>query len=302
MTDMGRIARGKLKNRGGRGDPSPLGTWFWDIDRVLLLLALFLMAIGLIAVAAGSPASAMRYSGEHLKFDALHYFWRQVMWVAVSLPVLIGVSMLPVTLARRMALVGAGVCVVLLMAVPVIGVTVNGARRWIGVGVAQVQPSEFLKPFFVVTVAWLLSLKSREEELPTTALTAGLTAIIAGLLMLQPDFGQTMMFSIIWLAMVTIAGVPTRVIAGFLACVPVGLGAAYLFYSTARARIDAFLFPGVEGEGASDHFQTNAAHATLTAGGWTGTGPGGGTVKFGLPEAHTDYIYSVVGEIGRAHV
>jgi cell division protein FtsW len=175
-------------------------------------------------------------------------------------------------------------------------VTVNGARRWIGVGVAQVQPSEFLKPFFVVTVAWLLSLKSREEELPTTALTAGLTAIIAGLLMLQPDFGQTMMFSIIWLAMVTIAGVPTRVIAGFLACVPVGLGAAYLFYSTARARIDAFLFPGVEGEGASDHFQTNAAHATLTAGGWTGTGPGGGTVKFGLPEAHTDYIYSVVGE------
>ena len=296
MTNSGRIARGKLKNRGGRGDPSPLGTWFWDIDRVLLLLALFLMAIGLIAVAAGSPASAVRYSGEHLKFAPLHYFWRQVMWVAVSLPVLIGVSMLPVTLARRMALVGAAVCIGLLVLVPFIGVTVNGARRWIGVGIAQVQPSEFLKPFFVVTVAWLLSLKAREEDLPTTALTAGLTAVIAGLLMLQPDFGQTMMFSIIWLAMVTLAGVPTRVIAGFLGCVPVGLGAAYLFYGTARARIDAFLFPGTEGEGASDHFQTNAAHATLTSGGWTGTGPGGGTVKFGLPEAHTDYIFSVVGE------
>ncbi len=81
-----------------------------------------------------------------------------------------------------------------------------------------------------------------------------------------------------------------------IAMVPVGLVCAYMFYSTARNRIDAFLFPSVEGEGASDHFQTNAAHATITSGGWTGTGPGGGTVKFGLPEAHTDYIYSVIGE------
>ena len=78
--------------------------------------------------------------------------------------------------------------------------------------------------------------------------------------------------------------------------IPVALVAAYFFYSTARKRIDAFLFPGVEGEGAADHFQTNAAHNTLTSGGWFGTGPGAGTVKFGLPEAHTDYIFSVIGE------
>lgn len=300
MTDVragdGPIARGRIKGRGGRGDPSPLGTWFWDIDRVLLLLALFLIAIGLIAVAAGSPASAVRYSGDHLKFAPLYYFWRQVMWVAVSLPVLFGVSMLPVTLARRLSLIGAGVCVALLIVVPFLGVSVNGARRWIGLGFMQFQPSEFLKPFFVVTIAWLLSLKARDAELPVTTLTASATALVAALLMLQPDFGQTIIFCSIWLALVALAGTPTRIILGFLSIAPVGLVAAYLFYGTARSRIDAFLFPGAEGEGASDHFQTNAAHATLTAGGWTGTGPGGGTVKYGLPEAHTDYIFSVIGE------
>ena len=290
------IERGRIKGRGGRGDPSPLGTWFWDIDRVLLLLALFLIAIGLIAVAAGSPASAVRYSGEHVKFAPLYYFWRQVAWVALSLPVLFGVSMLPVRVARRLAVMGAAVCLALLVVAPFVGVSVNGARRWIGVGFAQFQPSEFLKPFFVVTVAWLFSLKARDPDLPVTTITAGLTGLIAGLLMLQPDLGQTIIFCCIWFALAALAGTPIRTMLGFASLAPAGLVAAYLFYSTARNRINAFIFPGAEGEGASDHFQTNAAHATLTAGGWTGTGPGAGTVKYGLPEAHTDYIFSVIGE------
>ncbi|MFT3977851.1 MAG: putative peptidoglycan glycosyltransferase FtsW [Sphingomonas bacterium] len=288
--------RARLKGRGGRGDRSPLGTWFWDTDRLLLVLTLALIAVGLLAVAAASPASAVRYSGEHVKFPPLYYFWRQVMWVAVSLPVLFVTSMLPVNTARRLAVLGCGVFAVLLALTPLIGVTVNGARRWIGVGVAQFQPSEFLKPCFIVTVAWLLSLRARDEDLPVTAITFGLTAAVAGMLMLQPDLGQTIIFCAVWLALLMIAGTPMRTIAGFVALAPAGLVAAYVFYGNARARIDAFLFPDAEGTGAADHYQTNAAHATLTAGGWTGTGPGGGTVKFGLPEAHTDYIYSVIGE------
>jgi len=291
-----RRLRGKLKGRGGRGDRSPLGTWFWDIDRMLLLLTLLLIAIGLLAVAAASPATARRYSGEHHQLAPLYYFWRQLMWVGVSLPVLIGVSMLPLKAARRFALGGAAFFGMLLVLAPLIGVEVNGARRWIGVGVAQFQPSEFLKPLFAVSMAWLLSLKARDEELPTVLITGAATAAVMFLLMLQPDFGQTVIFGLIWVALLTIAGTPTRVLAGIGASIPVGLAAAYLFYGNARARIDAFLFPGAEGEGAADHFQTNAAHATLTAGGWTGTGPGSGRVKFGLPEAHTDYIFSVIGE------
>ena len=302
MTDAARVPaqREKLmtrvKRRGGRGDRSPLGTWFWDIDRMLLGLTLFLIAMGLVAVAAASPATAVRYSGDRHHLAPLYYFWRQLIWVGLSLPVLIGVSMLPLATARRFALTGAVVFAGLLALTPFAGVAVNGARRWLGFGFAQFQPSEFLKPFFIVAIAWILSLKTRDDELPVVTITMALTGTVAGLLMMQPDFGQTIIFCLVWLALLTIAGTPTKVLAGLLACAPAGLGAAYLFYGVARARIDAFLFPGVEGEGAADHFQTNAAHATLTAGGWTGTGPGAGHAKFGLPEAHTDYIFSVIGE------
>jgi cell division protein FtsW len=298
MTDA-RASRGfvaRMKHRGGRGDRSPLGTWFWDIDRMLLLLTMFLVAIGLIAVAAASPATAARYSGDHHKLAPLHYFWRQLMWVGVSMPVLFGVSMMPVVLARRMALIGAAVLIALLAITPFVGAEVNGARRWIGLGFTQFQPSEFLKPMFIVTVAWLLSLRAKDPELPTVLITGAMTAAVAALLMLQPDFGQTIIFCAVWMALLMIAGTSTRVLAGLVALVPAGLVAAYLFYGTARTRIDAFLFPGAEGEGASDHFQTDAAHHTITSGGWTGTGPGGGSAKFGLPEAHTDYIFSVIGE------
>ncbi|PAX09139.1 cell division protein FtsW [Sphingomonas lenta] len=286
----------RFKGRGGRGDRSPLGTWFWDIDRVLLALTLFLIAIGLLAVAAASPASAKRYSGEAVQIAPLYYFWRQLMWVGVSLPVLIGVSMLPVQLAKRFALAGAGLFVALLAVTPLIGVEVNGASRWIGVGFAQFQPSEFLKPMFIVSVAWLLSLKVKDPELPTVVITGAATALVGVLLMMQPDFGQTLVFGVVWLALLMIAGTSMRVMGGLGAAGLGGIVAAYLFYSTARNRINAFLFPDVEGTGAADHFQTDAAHRTLTSGGWTGTGPGSGDAKFGLPEAHTDYIFSVIGE------
>ncbi|HEX8412468.1 MAG TPA: putative peptidoglycan glycosyltransferase FtsW [Sphingomicrobium sp.] len=303
MTDV-RATRAKptlwlrVREGGGRGDRSALGLWVWDIDRVLLLLALLAMAVGLLAVAAASPASAVRYSGEHHKIAPLYYFWWQVAWVGVSLPVMIAVSMMPVSLARRMALIGTAFFVVMLIMVPIVGVEKNGARRWLDLGVSLFQPSEFLKPCFVVTTAWLLSLRGQDKSLPMQWITAALTALIGFLLMLQPDFGQTMIFGVIWLAMMTIAGTSPRVLALLAACVPVGLGLAYAFYATARKRIDGFLFPDAESSGNAviDHYQTDMAHATLTAGGVTGTGPGGGTVKFKLPEAHTDYIYSVIGE------
>ena len=288
---MTRVAR-----RGGRADRSALGSWFWGIDWLLLILTLFLIAIGLVAVAAASPATAQRYSDATHKMAPLYYFWRQLMWVGVSLPVLVIVSMLPTDRARRLALIGCAGFLLCLALVPVAGVTVNGARRWLGVGIAQFQPSEFLKPCFIVATAWLLSMKGKEGISTTvlTLLTGGLTAVVATLLMLQPDFGQTVVFCLVWVALLLISGISPKVILSLAGAGVAGIVAAYLFYSTARTRIDAFLFPGA-GDGA-EHFQTNAARATLTAGGWLGTGPGGGQMKFRLPEAHTDYIFSVIGE------
>jgi cell division protein FtsW len=277
----------------GRSDRSAVGRWFWEIDRVLLLLAAVLISIGLIAVAAASPAAGSRYSGGDVNFTPLHYFWRQLVWIVVAVPVMVGVSMLPKDKARRLCLVGAVFFTGLLFLVPIIGVEVNGARRWIGVGFSQFQPSEFLKPLFVVSLAWLISLRDKDKTLPVVSLSGIVTGLVALLLMQQPNFGETVIFGAAWVILLTLAGVPMRFLV-ILGCAALGgLVAAYFFYDVATVRIDAFLF-GATGD--TDTYQTDSALRTLTAGGLFGTGPGGGVRKFYLPEPHTDYIFSVIGE------
>jgi cell division protein FtsW len=290
--------RGKIKekaalidpNHYGRSDTSAMGRWFWEIDKVLLLLISMLIGIGLIAVAAASPAAAQRYSGGNVRFNDLYYFWRQLAWIAIGIPVMIGISMMPRERARRLSLFGAAFFFVLLVFVPIIGPEHNGARRWIEFGVGQVQPSEFLKPFFVVSMAWLLSLREADKSLPVYPISAVLVGGIAYLLMKQPDFGSTIIFCAVWVAMLALAGVPLRILGVIAALGVVGVILAYFFYDVATQRIDEFLF------GTGDRFQVENAMRTLTAGGFFGMGPGGGTRKFGLPEPHTDYIFSVVGE------
>ena len=274
----------------GRSDTSAVGRWFWEIDKVLLLLIATLIGIGLIAVAAASPAAGERYSGGSVRFSELHYFYRQIVWIGVGVPVMIAISMMPRERAKRISLAGAAFFFVMLIFVPVLGPEVNGATRWIDIGIGQLQPSEFLKPFFVVAMAWLLSLREQDKSLPVFALSAVLVALVSALLMKQPDFGSTIIFCSVWIAMLALAGVSLRIL-GFLALAAVvGVILAYFFYPVATTRIDGFLF----GEG--DNFQVENAMRTLTAGGMFGMGPGAGTRKFGLPEPHTDYIFSVIGE------
>ncbi len=277
-------------NRYGRSNQTTVARWFWEIDRVLLLLIAVLIGIGLIAVAAASPAAAVRYSGGSVKVPELYYFYRQIAWIMVGVPVMIGISMLPRERARRLSLAGAAIFFVLLALVPIVGPEVNGARRWIEIGVGQLQPSEFLKPFFVVAIAWVLSLKESDKSLPVYLMSAAITGAVAFLLMKQPDFGSTIIFVSVWVALLALAGVSLRMLAIIGIAGLVGVVLAYFFYDVATQRIDQFLF------GQGDTFQTDNAMRTLTAGGLFGMGPGAGTRKFGLPEPHTDYIFSVIGE------
>ena len=274
----------------GRSDTSAVGRWFWEIDKVLLLLLAVLIGIGLIAVAAASPAAGERYSGGSVRFSELHYFYRQIVWIAVGIPVMIGISMMSRERAKRLSLAGAAFFFVLLIFVPVLGPEVNGATRWIDIGIGQLQPSEFLKPFFVVAMAWILSLREADKSLPIFPVSALVTGAVAVLLMKQPDFGSTIIFGAVWIAMLALAGVSLRALGILAAAAVVGIVLAYFFYPVATTRIDGFLF----GEG--DNFQVENAMRTLTAGGLFGMGPGAGTRKFGLPEPHTDYIFSVIGE------
>jgi cell division protein FtsW len=282
--------RKTLAPRLGRADRSALGRWFWEIDKVLLVLVAVLIVIGLIAVAAASPAASQRYSGGGINVPPLYYFYRQLMWIALAVPVMIGISMMPKSTARRLSILGAAVFMVALFLVPILGVEVNGARRWLGAGFAQFQPSEFLKPLFIVTIAWLLSFKEQAKALPVVPLTAVLTGVVALLLMRQPNLGETIIFVAAWIVLVMLSGAPMRMLyllgaggAGLLVL-------AYLFYPVATQRIDGFLFEQ------GDQYQVESALRTLTAGGLFGAGPGAGIRKFSLPEPHTDYIFSVIGE------
>lgn len=278
------------RSRFGRGKRTPIARWFWEIDRVLLLLVTMLIGIGLIAVAAASPAAGVRYSGNGVVVAARHYFWMQLAWTAIAVPVMLGVSALPVKVARRMALIGGCIFLVLLALVPVIGSTANGAQRWIGIGSAKLQPSEFLKPLFAVGMAWLFSLRSRNPGVPFALISVVPIALVAGLLMKQPDFGQTVIFVSVWVVLLMLSGASLKLL-GMLGAGGLGLVvSAYLFYSVATERINKFLFKQ------GDTYQVDRAHATLTNGGLLGTGPGAGTEKFTLPEPHTDYIFSVIGE------
>jgi len=290
MSSSAPLMRKPSPARLGRSDRSTIGRWFWEIDKVLLILVAVLISIGLIAVAAASPAAGQRYSGGGVSFPPLYYFYRQLVWIMLAVPVMIGVSMLTKPAARRLCLLGAAVFTLFLFLVPVMGHEVNGARRWLDAGVTQFQPSEFLKPLFIVTIAWLLSLKEKDRSLPVVPLTAVLTGIVALLLMRQPNMGETVIFVAAWVLLIALSGASMRILymlgaAGFALIV-----AAYLFYDVATQRINGFLFS----EG--DTYQVESALRTLTGGGLFGAGPGAGTRKFSLPEPHTDYIFSVIGE------
>jgi cell division protein FtsW len=271
-----------------------LAIWFWEIDRVLLGLIVTLIAIGLVAVAAASPVGAIDRSTSRVTVDSLHYFYRQLAFVGLGLPLMIVVSMLPRTQARRLAVGLSALFAVLLLLVPVIGNEINGATRWIGSATFRLQPSEFLKPVYVVLTAWLLSLRARDPSLPVVPLTGMVTAIIATLLMRQPDFGQTVIFCAVWGTMLLVSGVSIRLIGVLASAGLLLIVATYLLYDNARDRINSFL--GIGAGPAAGPDQVLLAHQTITHGGLFGVGPGAGTEKFRLPEAHTDYIASVIGE------
>jgi len=179
--------------------------WWREIDKLLLLLIVLLMGIGIVAVAAASPASADMLSTAKERVPDFMFFKRHIIFQAMGLGVMIGLSLLDRDQARRLGIMVGAVMLALLFVVPFIGEEKNGARRWINVGMS-LQPSEFLKPGFAIICAWILSWRVRDPGLPVIAFVTGFFALIAGLLMLQPNLGDAILFGGIWLVMVLLAG------------------------------------------------------------------------------------------------
>ncbi len=276
-----------------RADRSPLARWYAEVDRVALGIILSLMAIGLLAVAVASPVgvqSLERIAGGGVSYPQLYYLWRQIFWVATGIGILLMIATRPKAQIKRIALFGLIIGIVALFLVLVVGTGAKGSVRWLGSGAYRVQPSEFLKPVFAVAIGWILSCKVEDERLPVFSLSFALTLLIAVLLMMETDLGQTILYLGTWMVLAFVAGLSMRVIG-----IAIGGGfatilGAYFLYPTAQRRIDGFLF----GEG--DTHQVDRGLDTLSSSGLIGSGPFSGTNKFRLPEAHTDYIFSVIGE------
>ena len=287
MRKTGGVQAPFARSKGSR--LNDLRIWWREIDKVLLALIFSLMAFGTIAVAAGSPASADRLSTASVTLDPLYFFYRHLVWQAVGIGVLLGLSMLSRDQARRFGLVVAAIMIGALFLVPIFGTEVNGARRWLDLGM-RFQPSEFLKPGFVITTAWILAWRMRDPNLPVVSLSAGLVGIIVCLMMLQPNLGGTILFVGTWFVLILLAGVPVKRMAMGAGAGIAALTMTYFFYDNARHRIDSFFGGGTAFD------QVDLAERTLLAGGWLGSGYGLGLRKMSLPEAHTDYIFSVIGE------
>ena len=275
------------KYRGSR--KAELKIWWREIDRVLLAMVLILMAFGTVAVAAASPASADRLSTAAKRLPDLYFYWQHVAWQVIAVATMIAASMLSREHARRLGIVLAVGMFCALLLVPILGSEVNGSKRWIDLGM-RFQPSEFLKPGFAIFLAWIISWKNRDPNIPVLGLATSCMGLVAVLLMLQPNLGDTILFGGVWFVLVLLAGVPVKRLAALIGGTFALLTVTYFVYDNARHRIDDFLFGGTAFD------QVDLASRTLLAGGWTGSGMWLGIRKMNLPEAHTDYIFSVIGE------
>ena len=264
-----------------------LNIWWREIDKVLLVLVL--MVIGTAAVTAASPASADRLSTSKISLDELLFLKRHLVWQMLGLVALFGTSMLTRENARRLGVVLGAAMLGALFLVPLIGAEVNGARRWLNLGFSF-QPSEFLKPAFAILLAWVLTWRLRDPGLPVLTVVTGIMGLVAMLLMMQPNLGDTLLFGGVWFVLILLSGVSVQRISALVGFGVAALTATYFLYDNARHRIDSFLGGGTAFD------QVDLAERTLLAGGWTGSGLWLGVRKMSLPEAHTDYIFSVIGE------
>jgi len=213
------------------------------------------------------------------------------MIMPVALAVMVGVSLLSPLQIRRLSVLGFAATVVMLLLVPLVGNEIKGATRWISLGGFSIQPSEFTKPFFAVVTAWMFAEWRRDEAFPGHLVAIGLYLMTAALLLSQPDLGMTVVVSAIWFGQFFLAGLPMILVVGFIATGVSGLVGAYFLFPHVSSRIDRFLDPA-----AGDSYQVDRSLEAFMNGGLIGTGPGEGTVKLYLPDAHADFIFSVAGE------
>ena len=270
-----------------RDDHSVIGQWWWTVDRWALGAILAIMAFGVLLTLAASPPAA-----ERIGADSFMFARRQFLFLPMALALMLAISVSTPRHVRRLALLVFCGSVVLLAATFVIGVEIKGARRWISVpGLSSVQPSEFVKPSLAVISAWLLAQSRAERRLTGYFLSTLLVGVVLALLMMQPDLGMSIVVAAVWAAQLFVVGLPMWIAAFGVIGGAASLVGAYFAFGHVRSRFDRFLDPS-----SGDNYQVNTALEAFNNGSLFGRGPGEGTVKAQLPDAHTDFVMAVCGE------
>ena len=273
-----------------RTDTSTLGKWWWTVDRWTFACLGLLMAIGFFLTMAASPAVA-----EHLKLDSFYFVKRHAVYLAGVIGILISVSILSPHNIRRLGVVLYLSCFILLLLTPFLGLEIKGARRWLSLGGFSIQASEFMKPALIILCAWMLAEKKHNASFPGNIMAFGLYVLVVGLLLLQPDMGMIILVTGVVFTLYFLAGLPLYGIALGLGAGIIGIVGAYFTFSHVRQRISRFFDPS-SGDKYTDRYQITQSLEAFRNGGFFGRGPGEGTVKTHLPDAHADFIFAVAGE------
>ncbi|MDO8288857.1 MAG: putative lipid II flippase FtsW [Parvibaculum sp.] len=269
-----------------RTNRSQIAQWWWTVDKWTLFGLFALMLIGGVLALAASPSVAMR-----INLPPFHFVYRQLFFFMPATAVIIGVSLLNVRQVRRLAAVVFLVAFTLMAMTLVFGPEVKGAHRWLQIGPLAIQPSEFVKPSFIVLAAWMFAEAQRIQGFPGTIIALVLYAMVVSVLALQPDFGQLMLVTLSFGAIFFMAGLSWRWIGSLAAIALIGAVAAYSLSPHVTSRVDRFLNPE-----SGDTYQIDRALDAFHTGGILGRGPGEGEVKRILPDAHTDFIFAVAAE------
>jgi len=293
LTDISLLAQSSVKVKNytfSRRDTSILGRWWWTVDRWSLGAIAILMGVGILLSFSASPPVADR-----LNLGGFYFVKRHVFMMVPTFFVLILTSLMTPRQTRRLAslvyLVGLGLLVLTITN----GMEIKGARRWMSFGSFSIQASEFVKPAFAVLVAWMLTERYRNPHFPGMLISCSLLGLFALLLMLQPDLGMTVVTTAAWIGQLFIAGMPLFWMGLVAAMGVMGLIGAYFFFPHVARRIDQFLDP-TTGDPKHDLYQVHQSLEAFTNGGLLGRGPGEGTVKKYIPDAHADFVFAVAGE------
>jgi cell division protein FtsW len=269
-----------------RTDTSVLARWWWTVDRWTLFAVAALIGFGILLTLAASPAVA-----ERIGYDTYYFVKRQLVYLLPALAAVFTLSLLEPRGVRRVGIVLFALSVVLLVATLFVGVEIKGAKRWLSLGGFSLQASELVKPTFAVVIAWLMATAKSSEKFPGLAIALGVYGLVAMLLVLEPDMGQTALVTAIFFAEFFVGGMPLYLIAGGIALAALGALGAYYTLPHFASRIDRFLDPS-----SGDSYQVATGLEAFMNGGLFGRGPGEGTVKEVLPDAHSDFIFAVAGE------